>query len=327
MKNLLCLTLLMIPLVMSCGNRGNELPIQALKKEKSIDRLSDSSFFSDIRSAAFHKGKFIISDYGQNKVIVLDSKLELEKTLGSEGKGPGELQGASQVCIYRDSIFIINDYKRTIEVFSPDNHVRTIEPPQSLGLSSFVRFCLHNDQIFLANYHPTASISALSLHSDSITWFGNLKKYGTERETRIKNKRNLHATAGRIIAVPNCQPKIEMYNMEGTLLSEFDARSIGLVNRYVQSIEKEKQGENSYSIIFFDSYVFENQLFVLTASLDENDEAQCNTIIHFEVANSEILPKQILLLGKGWFNPICANGEVILTINRKTDELSLYGYE
>ncbi|PIF06705.1 MAG: hypothetical protein CSA36_00485 [Draconibacterium sp.] len=314
-------------IITSCNYHKGQLPIQKLKKDIFINQLSDSSFFFDIRSVFFYKNKFFISDYNRDNILILNRKLKLEKTLGNKGKGPGELLGASHLFIYQDHIFIINDGKKTIEVFGFNDYLRTINIPQSISLSSDIRFCLQEGKVLLTNFHLTSSICALSLGSDSILWFGNLKKFETQKETRIKNKRHLHVMGDRIISIPDCQSKIEIYNMSGEILLDYEFQNIDLVNQLLKFTEKQKQDINSYYQLFPDSYIFENKLFILTLSVGENDRLQCNKIIQFEMINNTILPKRIFHLGNGWFGPICVTGENILAYNQTNAELTLYNYE
>jgi hypothetical protein len=327
MKNIIYLSLFITLTLSSCNYQRNKLSIQSIKKDISINQLSDSSFFSDIRSLCFYKNNFFVSEYNRDNIFILNSNLELEKTIGNKGKGPGELLGASHLYLYKDSIFVINDGKRTIEVFGFENHLRTINIPQGLSLNSDIRFCLHRSSIILTNFNSTSSISSLSINSDSIIWFGNLKKFGTQKENRIKNKRHLHIMEDRVIAIPDCQSKIEIYNMSGELLLDYEFRNLDLVSKLVQFTEKQGKEINSYYQLFPDSYVYENQIFILTLSVGKNDKLQCNKIIQFEVINDSILPKRIFQLGNGWFGPFCVTGEGILAYNRTSAELILYDYE
>lgn len=327
MKNILYQSLCLIFVFTSCSHHQEVLPVQELKKRISINQLSDSSFFSDIRSIAFYKDDFFISEYNRNHIFILNHNLELKKTLGSKGQGPGELLGAGNLFLYRDSIFIINDGKRTIEVFDFNNHLETIRIPQNFSLTSDIRFCLYEKKIFLPKVLPTSSIAALSLDSDSVIEFGHLKKWDTQQETRIKNKRHLNLLGDKIIAIPDCQPNIEVYNMKGELLLNYNSRSIDLVDQFLKFAEKKERTPNSYSQLAQDTYIYGNQIFILIRSVDQNDNVQSNRIIQFELADNKIIPKQILHLGEGWFGYICVTEESILAYNQSSSELILYDYE
>ncbi len=327
MKKIIYLGVLLTFVFLSCNNEKEGLPTQKLKKDISIKEFSDSTFFSDIRSLFFYKDKFFASDYKRDNIFILDKNLKLEKTIGNKGRGPGELLGASQLFLYQDSIFIINDQRRTIDVFGYNNHLKTIKMPLGVDLHSAVAFSVYNDKILLSNCDSISSIASLSLKSDSVVQFGKLKQFRTPKETRIKNERHISVMGDRIIAIPDCQPNIEVYDMEGKLLLDYEFGDIELIKNLLRFTKSKKQAINSYYLITEYSYVYENKIFILTTSVDENDRMKSNTIIQFEMVDDKISPKKIFDLGNGWFNSFCVTGEKILTFNASNPELILYNYE
>lgn len=328
MKKYIYLLLLSFSILLSCNENNSKLPLHKLTVELSINRFSDSTFFSDIRSLYYHDGKFFATDNVRDNIFLLNSQLELEITLGNTGRGPGELLGASDLFLYHDSIFVLNDYNRTFEIFNRDGHLKTIRlPHQIVGLHSGYRFCVKNGKIILSNPNVSTSISKFSYTSDSIFCFGNLKVFRTEKETQVKNNRHLQMIEEEIIALPDCHPNIEIYNQSGELLVNYEFRNIDLINELLQFTENQNSAPNSYYRLFQDLYVYNNQIFILTLSLNKNGRIQCNKIIQFEMTKNNIIPKKIFDLGDGWFGPFCVTGEKILAFNSRTAELILYNYE
>ncbi len=317
-------------LVFSCGESSTKkIPIQKLEKDKSINQFSDSTFFSDVRSLYFYKDNFFISEYKRDNVFILDKNLQLKKTLGTKGQGPREFLGASHIFVYNDSIFVYNESKRVFEVLGYNNHLKTIKIPKSIAKAdSGMRFCLYNDKFFISNSNLKSSIASFSLKSDSIMRFGNLKQMRTPKETRIKNHRHLNIIDNRILAISDHQPHIEIYDIKGDLLLNYDLEDISLIKN-VSNLNK-KQEVNSYYSIIQDTYVLKNKIFILVLSIDKNDKKQCNKIIQLEMVDDEIIPKQIFDLGDGWFKTFCvaevAEGK-ILAYNNTSAELILYDYE
>lgn len=327
MKKKICISLIFILFITSCKQSGKQLHVRDLDKNNSIRQLSDSTFFSDIRSIFYHENKFFVAEYNRDNILILQNDLELVRSLGCKGKGPGELLGASHLFVRQDSIFIINDGKRTIEIFDYYGYLTTIDAPQELNLSSDIRFSMYKNDILLSSPNSNFSMSMFSFNSASIKWFGNLKKYKTQKETRIKNQRHIQVAEDKIIALSDCQPVLELYNIDGELLDVFDFRYIDFIAQLMLYVEKKEISENSYYQIFQDFYISGNQIFVLALSLDENEEVQCNQIIQFEMEDGSFFPKQILSLGHGWFGPICVGDGKILAYNQIETELTLFDYE
>jgi hypothetical protein len=327
MRNKFCIGLISILFLPSCRQMGTQLLVRDLEKNASISQLSDSTFFSDIRSIFYYDDKYYIAEYNRDNILILNNNLDLERSLGNKGRGPGELMGVSHLFVRQDSIFVINDGKRTIEIFDYKGYLATIDAPQEIELSSDIRFCLLANDILLSSPNSNFSMSMFSFNSASIKWFGNLKKYKTQKETKIKNQRHIQVTEDKIIALSDCQPVLELYNIDGELLDVFDFRYIDFIAQLMLYVEKKEISENSYYQIFQDFYISGNQIFVLALSLDENEEVQCNRIIQFEMEDGSFFPKQILSLGHGWFGPICVGDGKILAYNQIETELTLFDYE
>ena len=325
-KRILNLGLLALFLMslLSCSSHDESLPVRQLKPERAIHQLSDSSFFSDIRSIVYYKDRYFLTDYERDNIFILNKNLELEKTLGRKGKGPGELLGSSQLGLYHDSIFVSNDYKRTIEVFNDTIHLQTLHIPKSLYMKLGLRLGMKDEKIFVSSYNGRNCISGISLHSDSILSFGDLKPYRTPRETRIKNGRHIQVMGNRIVAVSVCRPEMEIYNLSGVKVGAYNYGEIPLVRAFMQYVDRQPKEEDSYDRLASDIYASGNKIFILTLSIGKEGNRHCNTIIEFELADDHIVPVQILDLGNGWFGPICVSNDKVLAYDQRVATLTLY---
>ena len=88
----------------------------------------------------------------------------------------------------------------------------------------------------------------------------------------------------------------------------------------------DKQGldANSYYKIICDIYAFENKLFLLILSVNEENKIKANKILQFESEGQTLKPTKIIDLGEGWFGPICIAEDCIVTFNHITSELTKY---
>src|SRR5690606_23185391 len=82
--------------------KSQEIPVSYLRSDMRIDRLSDSSYLSDVRSMVFDQYLYV-TDYERNQIIKLTPEGELLGYLGAKGKGPGEFLGASDIIVHGDS--------------------------------------------------------------------------------------------------------------------------------------------------------------------------------------------------------------------------------
>src|SRR5690606_18168278 len=315
----------------SCLKREKIAPILDLSKNKSItiNQLSDSSFFCEATSIYHENDKYYISDYERNNIFVLDDQLNLTNTLGYKGKGPGELIGASHLFVKNlDSILIFNDGKRSVEFFNSEKHQSTISLPNSFEFDPDIRFCYENDNLYLSSFNGTHSILKYSTVSNDLSWFGDIKQFASLKETRIKNRRHLSLyDNNKIIAIPDCQPIIELYTLSGEKLAEYSIDTIPIINKMLSFVSKQKNEINSYYQFFQDIYVYEKNIFILILSVDQEDKITSNKIIQLEINNNQVMLKQLIHLGNGWYNKFCVTNNSIATFDAKTCHLIRYDYD
>lgn len=310
----------------SCKDDIRHLPKVNLDRELSINQFSDSSYFSDIRSLYYTNGKYYASDYQRDQIFILNNNLELLKTLGQKGKGPGELLGASNIYVNNDTIFVYNDSKRTFELFNSEEHLKTINLLPQHRLSSDIGFAVKKGELYFSSFFSPFSISKYYYKLDSAQFFGRSKDYRTPRERRIKNKRHIHVLENRIVAIPDCQPFVELYTLKGEYINSFDLSNIRPVKKMLEYVGRNNYAENSYSQFFQESYVYKNNVFILITTVEENDEKFTNTLLQLELESDLINPIRLLNLGNDWFDSFCVSDDKIIAFNGSTSNLIRYAY-
>ncbi|HCY01428.1 MAG TPA: hypothetical protein DG754_14925 [Bacteroidales bacterium] len=310
----------------SCKDDTSHLPTVNLEKDLSINQLRDSSYISDIRSLFYYNGKYYASDYKRDQILILNENLELQKILGQKGKGPGELLGASDIYVYNDTIFVFNDSKRSFELFNSEEHLQTIDLLSQHSFSSGMRFAVNNSEIYFSSFYSQYSISRYYYKLDSAQFFGRSTEYRTPRESRIKNKRHVHVLDSKIVAIADCQPFIDVYTLAGEFVTSFDLSSIDQIKKIIEYVERNNYAENSYFQFFPESYVCEDNIFILITTVGKNDEKYKNTLLELELEGDAIKPVRLLNLGDGWFKSFCISGNKIVAFNGSTAELIRYDY-
>ncbi len=315
--------------LLSCNSSMETIPKKQVKLNISINTLSDSSYFSDIRSIYYRNSKYYLSEYNRDNIFVLNDSLHLINIVGNKGKGPGELLGASHIFLpNKDSIFILNDAKKTIEIFGLETHLSTLNVPQETALSADMRFCVRNDTIFLSNsFDESTSICGFSFKTSYFNTFGDIVNYPTQKEIQVKNRRHLHSYKDYIIAIPDCHPVVEIYSLLGEKLNVIRFDNISSINKMIKYVEGKKAKTNSYLQFIPDSYIYENNLFILFMSIMENGKKECNKILQLKINDTQLCPIQIFDLGKGWFGPICVNKDGILAFDQISKTLKKFSYE
>ncbi len=308
----------------SCNNNSIEIPVIKLNPLTNINQFEDSIFVSGIRSIYFEDKYYYLTDYERNRVFVLDENLNLLKSFGKGGKGPGEFLGAAHIYANNDIIYIHNDGKKTFELFKYGDHIKTIQLPYDMYLNCDMRYAIKDNTLYISNPNKYSSISKVSTKGVVLKNFGEIREYQTEKETIIKNFKHICFYRDNILSVSDCNTIIETYNMKFEKIHKYNYSEIPIVKKLLNAIQKEKFEKNSYFRIVSDIYVNENKLYLLIASIGENGKKVNNKILQFEIKDKVLKPLNILDLGEGWFGPICVSKNSVVSFNHKTSELIKY---
>jgi hypothetical protein len=320
-KNILMLLLLSC-LSAGCIKQSRKVGQENLKREASFYQLSDSSYISDVRGIVASNNKFYITDYIRNQCFILDKNLKLTRTLGSGGKGPGEFIGASTVNVFQDTIYIINDGKKSIEIYDINGYLGSLYPTISGAYLKNSRFVKNKKGLYFSNVNKGGSITNLSSHGE-IKNFGFLKQYSTEKETYIKNTKHLLNYKQNIIAVSNNRLEIEMYNNEGIITTKLNFENLALMKDRMNLISKEKNIENSYYELIPDAYVFNDNLYLLLTT-NKREIVDTNKILEIRINNNNLEIARILSLGEGWFTSFCVTKKHILAYDGQNSKMVMF---
>ena len=287
----------------SCKNQ--EMPVSYLRSDMRIDRLSDSSYLSDVRSMVFDRYLYV-TDYERNQIIKLTPEVELLGYLGAKGKGPGEFLGASDIIVQGDSLWVYNDGNRSFEVFRSDGHLQTIRLPDNIDYSGGFNFFLLRDRLFLSSVSETNSLCSFDVKTSAIERFGQPKVFDTDIHTRIRNHRHLSGTDSCIFAVSDNMPVIEKYSHSGQLLETLDYSGIPIVRERLAVI-RENTIPNGYTLLVEDVCYDDGKLYLLLYA-NRGNRISCSDILVIELSDRNMSCHRLLNLGDSWYGTICVSG-------------------
>jgi hypothetical protein len=311
----------------SCLSHNNELHITNCKKVKSIDHLSDSSFFSDVRCMVATENSIYFSDYKRSQIIELKKDdLSVEMITGTYGIGPAELDGVDKFCLKQDTIFAGNDGKRSIDMFVNGVFLKSFKLPEQIRTASLsLRFSVEKNTLYLsasANINPVAGFDYKNYRVKNI---GTPFVFSDPVRQRVRNNRHLLLYNDTVlVSISDNMPIIEVFDLEGKLINKYDYSKISVIekrNKYTS--EKQKlDGPNSYYLLVEDVYISGNHLFLLIYTGESG--TSCNTILVFNINNILMKPERIIDFGEVWFDSFCVQGDKIWASDVKTSSISEY---
>ena len=308
----------MILFLSACESKRDNIVVNQLTKELSISAFSDSSFFSLIPCMVEYEGDIYISDIIRNDIVVLDSLLLLKKNIASSGRGPEEIISGSYFEISNDTILIGDVGNRRYQLFNINgNHIKSISF-QGLNIDRYssLRF-IYNDGILYTTSRDEDEKAIVGIDIEKreiINTFGDKYQFENEFQKIIRNKRNLSLLDNYIISTSNNMPYIEKYDSAGNLLEKYSLLNIAEIKETIQYIETQNYNENQYFILFQDSYLFRDKLYILLSYKTNSDNWMVNNIFEFDVKDKIFLIRKLILPSRIYMS-FCVNSEWIYAFN------------
>lgn len=190
--------------------------------------------------------KIIVSDHGENKIVVFDASGEVINQFGREGKGPGEFQGLRFIKLEGDVLKVFDANNNRVQYFSLDGqYLDMILLKFSIGIGSFI-FGANEDVFFATNgFRIEDLINHYRIDGEKLAPIGRIEGNSFQiyemlkmRDALIKKEvpdslRNeiilFLSPEGMLYAFYQALPLIKIYSPEGELekvvrldLPEFD---------------------------------------------------------------------------------------------------------
>ena len=291
-----------------CNKQHVSMPTLEPKVVKSVDILSDSSYFSEITLMKYHGNRIYACCMERAQILCMDNEFKLHHTIGRKGRANNELMTPSS--------FDIN--KNMIAVYCYGTFKHYTLDGKFLGTTDISQsFPNKNFSWYGNNYYYTSSngspIISLSGNGTSRS-FGEFYQFETKEESRYRNARFTLIYKDMIITVSDNLPYIELFDRQ-TLKSiqKVDYSDVDLEDRIVKKNASEQLAVNQYRTLVSNCNISDGKLYVLLA--DNNlDGFLANKIIVFDIKRN-CLPVSILQLpGERYFS-FCVDGKIIYAFN------------
>ena len=321
-------TCLIFLCLISCSK---DLPNRNLTPIKSIERLSDSTYLSDVVSnMVYYNNTLFFSDCSNSRIVNLDSNYRVIRIYGSPGRGPGEFLTPDQFAIVKDSLYVFDHSTKKILIFDmigkfsrEFNLNRYPEVYSRLAISKFGKIYVstplldypitvfdRNGNILygigskcnnkLAFYKKMASISHLLIYKDSF-----------------------------LLSVRASSAEIDVYDLEGLYIKKIDLSNLDIVKDLLKFFNETKRQDGIPSI-FTDVSLYDDKLFLKTASANDGTY-NSNIIIECKLNQLDIKPVTSFTItskggGTGMLLYFGAKSKEIIGFNQSTQSLDIFQF-
>ncbi len=321
MRNSLLYTLIATFLIYSCDTLEKDIKIQDVVPDKTISALSDSSYFSVLKSLVWSNERLLSSETERSQVFVMNEDLKLINTIGCAGRGPQEMSDINYFCVYKDTIVIKDSGNDRIQFFDfmriHLGYIKGISTSPANFLSKFV----YENGMFVTTAKNDSAIIIYNPKTGKETKFGKRYDFNSEIQNRIRNDRFILKGNNTIFSISDNQPFIESYDFQGNLLKTCDYSSINMIRKELIDISKQKLSERSYKTIVADCNTYKDNIFLLINSY--KDGFCCNIVLRYIYDNGFKL-SNIYRLKDDIYVSIAFNGTFLFAFSHTSGELQRF---
>ncbi len=275
--------LLLTLLIISCGG-NDKVEIIDIYPEQQMETLSDSSYISMVVDIYRHKNNILLSDRANGRVIFMDNNLNVIKTVGKPGKGPGELLAAGYIQINKDTLYVTDQMQDKISVFYKDKFVRYIRFP-STPLKNFI---IHRDKyiIYSNPFVGKQNLIVMDLHGKVIKKFGNLLESKLASGQLKMQFVHIFEEGSQIITINADEPMVTYFNnTDYTLTKIIDIRKNPIFrSRYEAAKKKPNVG-----FTFLRSPILNNNKLFFAYITNKDKTTYIRNVAEFDLAKGKII--------------------------------------
>lgn len=295
----------------SCSGNSEKLYEEIhLTHSDEIYQLSDSSYISSIVSMKYYGDKLYLSENKRCEILVLDDNLNYINSIGRMGRGPDELMDINRFIIYGDTILIKDPGNNRVQkYFLTGEYIKSI-PLSKINIDIINGFNLLNGH-FIGSSKGDSAIVSFKLVSDYLELykeFGCRYKFNEKVKEEVCNGRYLMVNKGKLIAVSDNLPYIEVYDSDYNLINIYDISESPIIEKQIKYINTEKLSGKSYRVLIQECDIYDNHLYILVNQF--TDGYSCNTILMYSL-NDMSTPKKILYLPNVAYSSFTIGGDNI----------------
>ena len=323
MKILIILLSLFIFNQFDANAQENKILEKNLRSDIVKSDLSDGSFLSRAHRLIYKNGKLYMSETNRQQIIVFDENLNLLNTIARQGKGPNEVGFISDFSVKGDTVSVKDKVGLRIQNYkSGGAYIKSVNIQ---GISTEINlshnFLYSNDILTIASKKDSALVryDFSSGKPSLINEFGKRYKFPTLNQNMYWNNRYVDIINDNIVAISDCQPFIELYNMDGKLLNKYDFSYIPIIEKVVKSINSRPVVKNMIYMMAAGYSIQGNDLYILFNT--RNPSYRRNKIIKFSLDGNKFTPEVIYTLPGSVYSGVAVGGKYLYAFNYHTSSI------
>ena len=311
----------------SCSSEKVDFVTIDAEKISEFEVLNDSVFLGKIVDIDVYNDHFFLLDRPALHVYELNAEQQLVNTHLTRGPGPNEVGDLFNISIHEEKIYLLDLKSMTIKSFDFKGDIDINKKIPSPFTSEFV---IDSDNIFYGNFRDKDPIRRMNLKEDESMAFGKRrtwpnKSFEVERHLGITSDQQL------ISALANDKPILDLYELDGELITSLDLSNLDLFKYTQEKYEKDVvTKKNAGLVVIQDIGLHKNKVYVLASSFSSELKNSYNQIVECVISNDKIIPTRIIKLSpEGYYLSFAVynEGQNIVGFNVASNNLEFFKIE
>ena len=297
-----------------------------LKIDTTTSSLNDSTFISQITDLAADGNSVVAADHARGQVFKFDLSLHHVATYGEIGTHRGEFQIVSFLTVDRDSIYVLNNFGQSLEIFGrPDTiSARTVAFPKAFNANLVRTNFIHRGGLFYTSV-PKSGYSILEFDGGGVitSQFGDLFKDNEQELPSLQNSRVLLRTDDdKILSIADTRPIVEEFDLNGKLLFSTDLESEFQIRKNLEFIKKNESVSGEFYTLYRDAFYSKGSVFLLCNVIGEEESA--NVVLKCLVTTNGLEVKQRWKLPGRWYWCLAVEGNNLFAYEASLSQIQKF---
>ena len=285
----------------------DEIKYVNLEPIVAIEELNDSTFFRDIPFIKEYDGCVYAVDNTNGRILILDINLNLQRTIGNRGLGPGEFNWMGDFAVYKDTLLAIDAGK--LNTFTIDGEFiesYSFSNDQSLA---YENFCINKEgDLLFTSTLDSFPVVKYDRKMNRLFGFGEWIEPYNKESRRFLNNYLIACLNDKIITVQKDAPVINIYETNGNhILKKRLPEHLFEKRLNFKRHEQERDASNLRKIymLFYSIACVDNKIYISYIDHNEdNNRPYLKKIVELIYENDDITIEHVYSLSKedrGWF--------------------------
>jgi len=251
------------------NNTEDQEPLsRELVPKLAINTWQDSIYIRYTQSLQAHEGNLLIADYTESRILKLDSSYQITQIIGRKGRGPEETITTAYVDVQHDIFYLLDGGNKWINTFYEDGAHREVikfeEPISTLG-----KFAVDPEgNIYISTVSEAHLYTKFDKDGRVILPFGTpSSNLPAHLPAYADLSHLLMLDDDKLLAVKISQPILNVYDLKGNLLKNYDFSSHPLFYNIQEVIKTEYQAHEDPTYLYVplvqDVCLWQNYLLAL----------------------------------------------------------------